>query len=787
MIHHTGRTRTAVSILSFLTGALAAHAGELLRADGPGNTYELVRSKGLKLEVPDCIHPQRHVSEVWDDALRKHVFAFDGHVEVDNDRCKNLDRARTELTVADGRPPRSLAASDGRTFSYAWKFRLDPGFRANPSFSHIHQIKAVGGEDPGAPMITLTTRAGNPETLQLLFTRPFGDTDARVLDETPLAPFKGAWIEARELVTFGDHGRYEIALSRASDGQPLFRYRSDDIAMSRAGAEYYRPKVGLYRSLRDRAEIRDESVRVADYCIAEGEVCSGDGSHEAAPAAPAELEAKAVSESEIDLAWREGAFAVNDFRIESSSDGGRTWSWTTNVFPDWETPTRSYRVTRLAPGTEYRYRMRAENLFGASSYSNVAFARTRDVRESSLGAARRGARRVVAGQTPRHWSLAIADTIMERYPDLRKAYWRPWTYVNGYLLDGFDKLYRASGDRRYFEYLKRYADSFVDGEGRIGLRDAKGVFQELRFEAVDDILTGTILVDLYEHTKDERYRTAAGRIRKAFDDYPRNSDGGFWHGRSLPGEMWIDGVFMGQLFLARYGQASGDGPYCFDEVVRQITVFAGHCRKGDSGLYYHAWAARPELATVVGDHRPARETLWADPKTGLSSEVWSEGLGWYALLLADTLAALPPEHPRRAEVVDIFTRLAEGLRRTQDPESGRWFQVVDKGNRGDNWTDTSGSAMFTYAIRKGIDLGLLDRKVYGPVADKGYRGIVAKAKVNREGLVDVYDACQGLCVQASYADYIHYPRAVNGNEAVTGFLWATAAVEAPALARNRRR
>jgi unsaturated rhamnogalacturonyl hydrolase len=111
--------------------------------------------------------------------------------------------------------------------------------------------------------------------------------------------------------------------------------------------------------------------------------------------------------------------------------------------------------------------------------------------------------------------------------------------------------------------------------------------------------------------------------------------------------------------------------------------------------------------------------------------------------------------------------------------------VVDKGGRADNWTDNSGSAMFTYSIERGIELGLLKQAEYGPVVSKGYAGIVGNAKINDLGLVDVYSACEGLCVQASYADYVNYPKAVNGNEAVAGFLWATAIVEKPAARKAK--
>jgi rhamnogalacturonyl hydrolase YesR len=364
----------------------------------------------------------------------------------------------------------------------------------------------------------------------------------------------------------------------------------------------------------------------------------------------------------------------------------------------------------------------------------------------------------------------MADTIMRRNPGTPKDVLAQWSYWKAYTLVGFEMLYKSTGDRRYFDFIRREMDPFVDEKGNL---------VNVRLNSLDSFMAGNMIVALYEYTKEERYRTAATQIRRAFDNYPRNPDGGFWHGPNLTGQMWVDGVFMGQMFLIRYGNSIGDRDYCFNEAARQITVFAGHALKDTSGLYYHGWTAGPDLAKVVGNNAPPVPTLWANPETGLSSEVWSEGLGWYALILSETLAVLPRDHPQRAEVADIYTRLAEGLKRTQDPKTGGWFQVVDKGDRPDNWIDSSGSAMFTYAIQRGIELGLLDRKEYAPVVGRGYQAIVSLAKINQEGLVDIYGACDGLCVQANYSAYIHYPKSVNAKEAVAGFLWATAVVEKP--------
>ena len=158
----------------------------------------------------------------------------------------------------------------------------------------------------------------------------------------------------------------------------------------------------------------------------------------------------------------------------------------------------------------------------------------------------------------------------------------------------------------------------------------------------------------------------------------------------------------------------------------------------------------------------------------------------YALVLVETLADLPKNHAQRAEMEGIFRRLAAGLKRTQDAKSGRWFQVVDKGDRSDNWTDTSGSAMFTYTIQKGIELGLLDKAEYAGVVETGYQGITENAKINDKGLVDIYSACDGVGVQTSYDRYINYKKSINAKEAVAGFLWATALVEKPELEKLRK-
>ena len=359
------------------------------------------------------------------------------------------------------------------------------------------------------------------------------------------------------------------------------------------------------------------------------------------------------------------------------------------------------------------------------------------------------------GKPVKYWSVATAESLMARFPDYRQAYWKDWSYVHGYLFYGFEMLYKSTGDKKYLDYIKKYIDYFVDEQGN---------YHGDKLTNLDNMMTGSSIVDLYGYTHDERYKKAAEQIRKAFDAYPRSADGQFWHNNASP-NMWIDGVFMGQMFLIRYGKIIGDTKYCNDEAAKQITVCAKHLLKGETGLYLHAWTEKPEKAT------------WADPKTGLSPEVWSEGLGWFALVTAELLAELPRDHPKYAEVKDIYTRMAAGLKKAQDPKTGGWFMIVDKGDQPDNWIDPSGTGMFVYFIQRGIDLGLIKKSEYAPVVARGYKSLISFGQVNDHGLVDVVGGGDGITIKKDYTTYVSYKRMTNAKETVGGFLWGTAIFE----------
>lgn len=128
--------------------------------------------------------------------------------------------------------------------------------------------------------------------------------------------------------------------------------------------------------------------------------------------------------------------------------------------------------------------------------------------------------------------------------------------------------------------------------------------------------------------------------------------------------------------------------------------------------------------------------------------------------------------------------MAEGLKKAQDKNTGGWYMVVDKGSNPLNFIDPSGTAMFVYSIQRGIDLGLLKEKEYGPVAKRGYEALFPFVRVNNNGLLDVIGACDGVSIKNDFVSYVTIDKILNAKEAVAGVLWAAVIMEKDKLKKH---
>ncbi|HEX6225286.1 MAG TPA: glycoside hydrolase family 88 protein [Chryseolinea sp.] len=341
-----------------------------------------------------------------------------------------------------------------------------------------------------------------------------------------------------------------------------------------------------------------------------------------------------------------------------------------------------------------------------------------------------------------------------------------WNYEHAVLLKGFETLGAQTKEPKYLDYIRKMMDKYIEPDGNIKTYD----FLEYN---MDHVTPGRILLILYRTTKDEKYKKAAQLLREQLTWQPRTKEGGFWHKHRYPYQMWLDGLYMGDLFYAEFVQMFGP-ERDFEDVIDQFVWMENHTRDPKTGLLFHGWDE-------------SKKQHWANPLTGQSPEFWSRAMGWYAMALVDVVDYLPKDHPRKDLVMQIFVRLATALKKYQDAGSGVWFQVTNKANQAGNYLESSGSSMFVYAFAKGARMGYLD-KSFADAARKGFDGLVKNFIVmDNDGLPHLTKSCSGaglggsLVRDGSYEYYIKEPVRTDDLKALGPFIQASVELE---LIRN---
>jgi len=267
--------RTLAAIIGLIISLCikTSHAQTLfLEANGSQDPYTLINDKfvefdGNAFETPDCSHQSfgPHITQIYDQILRKYVFRFHIHRDEDTDRCVKFDRQRTEIKVY-AKSPNWMKAVEKSSFSYKWKFKIDKDFQPSEKFTHFFQLKSVGGSHT-MPLLTLTGRKGlrgQPDKLEL---RHASHGKASKIKVTELQPFLGKWLQVNVDAIFGSRGKLVIKIMSINDHHPLMHYENSSLNMWEEDADFIRPKWGIYRSLNDKQSLRDEVIDFADIQI----------------------------------------------------------------------------------------------------------------------------------------------------------------------------------------------------------------------------------------------------------------------------------------------------------------------------------------------------------------------------------------------------------------------------------------------------------------------------------------------------------------------------------------
>ena len=323
-----------------------------------------------------------------------------------------------------------------------------------------------------------------------------------------------------------------------------------------------------------------------------------------------------------------------------------------------------------------------------------------------------------SGATPIEWSQRLANSEMARQTNAPK-----WDYTMGLFTLSLLKLNEQIPDARFVKFSEDKVGSLVSPDGTV-----KGYkLEEFQLDALNPCKT---LLELSKVSAEptERYFSGCAKMVFQLEKQPRTFDGGFWHKQRYTNQMWLDGIYMAAPFYAAMGRYSVNPALVDDDVAKQIRLIDEHAYDAKSGLNYHGWDA-------------AKIQPWANPQTGCSSNFWGRAEGWYAMALVDVLDYFPTNHPARPQIISTLQKLSAGVLKFQDTQTGLWWQVLDQGSRKGNYREATASAMFVYALAKGVNHGYLSRD-YIPLIEKGYAGIIQNLIVNDGGKWSLTKCCQ---------------------------------------------
>jgi rhamnogalacturonyl hydrolase YesR len=300
---------------------------------------------------------------------------------------------------------------------------------------------------------------------------------------------------------------------------------------------------------------------------------------------------------------------------------------------------------------------------------------------------------LIVAQRP--YSTWMAESFLNK--NIAKSY----SYQQTVLYWAIDLTGKASGNTTYSKWVQQQVDGVVTSSGTItGYPASK--------DSLDDVLFGRVLLSLYTSTGQAKYKTAAARLRGQLNYQKRTASGGFWHRvPTYPNQMWLDGIYMADVFYAQWTAAfEATNTTAWNDVLLQFSLIEQHTRNSTTKLLVHGYETQP----------------WADPVTGASPNVWDRAVGWYFMALLDTLDYFPASHPGRQKLQGWFVDLANGLVAAQDTKSGGWWLVMNEpypGAKG-NYIESSATAMFTYGLLKGVRKGYISGAKYTASATKAY-------------------------------------------------------------------
>jgi len=344
-------------------------------------------------------------------------------------------------------------------------------------------------------------------------------------------------------------------------------------------------------------------------------------------------------------------------------------------------------------------------------------------------------------------------TTFNIYAEASDGFSSEWSYTHGVVLSAFEYIDYVTGDKAFFANNIKFYD-FVIEHLPYFQKNAEKIKSErignwgniLNFHALDDCGSmGAAMIKTYFKNKNDEYLELINRTADHISNNQfRLDDGTLARNRPQYQSVWADDLYMSVSFLANMGVLTGDNKY-FDDAVRQILQMSDRLYIPQTELFDHGWNI------TSGDY---------DPRF-----YWGRANGWALMAMAELLSVLPEDYQGRDKMLHLYRSMVRSLANLQDG-TGFWHNLLDKN---DTYLETSCTAMFTFAIAKGINEGWISH-VYGPVALTGWNA--TQTRVLENGAVD--GTCEGTTFAHDNTYYYHRGKSIYATHGYGPVLYAGA-------------
>lgn len=347
------------------------------------------------------------------------------------------------------------------------------------------------------------------------------------------------------------------------------------------------------------------------------------------------------------------------------------------------------------------------------------------------------------GKRPISYAEEMIDAYIANIPAKELPPKEKFTYHQGVFLSGVEQNYLQNGKQAYADYIDAYL-ACVLNEDKTAQR-VEGHFW-ISPDSLDFRQPANLLFRKYQETKEADYLNSIAELTESLMDFPKNSFGGFWHMKSQPNQMWLDGLYMVGPLCAKYAVLSGKREFG-ELALKQAILMYDHMSDPEDGLLFHGWD-------------DTKTSQWADKNTGLSAEKWGRALGWFTVASLDIVDALGDSYPQAQQVKENLKKTLCSLLKVQGTD-GFWRQVIDKPEAEGNWREASCTCLIAYAMAKAFRLGIMGASA-AESAKRAFEGLIDSLQIGEKGEPLLTGICVGTCIdEGTYEHYINRDTCAN--------------------------